>query len=219
MRFLYYMPGANSAVDAERLLAQHGLRKSVEAANLSFSDSKGPDDGGGVLCGHGGRSTPMLFRPDEQTWRECEGGKFWIGYWTDNPPTPETLERDKLTEGHEVDGWTVPLVRPVFGATRLPHTQRLESDGTITHTPLGRYVALIDRVEDIYKVIETESGLEMDESDVYALAGDLLCVNYYIGKWELSAIGATNVTLKDILFASFDLPSFVKFQEELASVG
>lgn len=224
MRFLYYMPGARSQADAETMFAQHGLRKSIQADNLMISEcSEGPDGDNGVICGHRAPGLPIAYRPEDQRWNECDGGKFFVGYWTEHKPEPAALVRDRrIIDGNEVEGWTVPLVKPVIGPTRLPHTQRLESDGTVTHTPLSRYVSLLDKVDAMYEALQEHNQIDMDDEDAYAFAGELLNVNYYVGKWEISALAPTNIFLQDVLFASFDLPhipEFVKECEELTANG
>lgn len=52
----------------------------------------------------------------KQVWKKEVDAPYWVGMWTDQRPTPETLKRDNMIEGRTLrldDGniWTLPVAR------------------------------------------------------------------------------------------------------------
>ena len=137
MHPLIFLPGTNEK-DAEQL-ADVGLPDLVHGA-MAVSCPAGPNDHQGVLFGwrpRSGRMKIQFLGPEVQTWlpavadplQELEAGRYWVGWWTDTPPTPEILRREYPFAGREValgddHEWLIPIVE------KLPAEMRLADDGS-----------------------------------------------------------------------------------------
>lgn len=171
---------------------------------------------------------PPLYDPKLQTWRKHPSGKFWVGFITDDRPTPETLRRStpllgqtpvKLLDGEE---WIVPVCTPteysVIGSS-LP--QAFDFDDTsgemiAKHHP--RYESVARRVYDVFAVYigmtphplqvakaqkRKPTAAENAQAEAITksnikLAVEVLALNYRLGEFE--AIGLLGLLGTDEYF-------------------
>lgn len=219
-RFLYYFPGAKSQSDVEGVIEGAGLDGVIEPGNRLYGSSTGPDGLGGMIMVNGGDPSPRYLE-DLQRWHECADGAFWVGYTTESPPGPADLARPELVDGHLVrleDGqdWLVPVVRAFMGGTHLPERVSLSASGEVETRLLPSYVDLSRRLEAVFDMVQESDGRITFETtqEPFDLASDGLGVNYFAGRWELSALGIfTTVNLIDVLEALLDVPTYEKVAE------
>lgn len=138
-RFLYFIPGVTHDVTTpgayRKLCEDAGLGELLKGTGVSARlCTGGPDKGeigGVVMCpqeADGGAAPVVKVRcgyfPDEQRWVRGPDGAYWLGYYLEDRPRPETLRRGgMLLEGHAVllaDGqeWRIPIARylpKIFG--------------------------------------------------------------------------------------------------------
>lgn len=132
MHFLIYIPEGRDAAD----LAHVGLSDLAQGAFARWMDRGTPDGGRGVMFGWAveGAMGPIKFMPEDQEWipaapfQGMPAGRYLVGFWKANPPTPGELRRPRFYGGHNVslgDGneWQVP------DCLRLPHSYVVGDDG------------------------------------------------------------------------------------------
>jgi len=105
----------------------HTIPKRVIAQNINA----GPEGMSGVMLFpvplNGTLPRHLGYDPENQTWRKIgDGSKRWIGWLTDQPPTPTDLERHDTIDGLPVvdaydHAWIVPIARSLDNPRgRLP---------------------------------------------------------------------------------------------------
>lgn len=219
--FLYFIPGAHGAsaeaLDAAGLAHLKGL--SIESGQID----RGPA-GGGLLIriASKGRAPALRYDGDAQIWRKCGGGRFWLGYNRDHPPTPEDLARPDTIGGHLVtleDGnkWLIPVARvAATGASPLFKLDLDDEGEWIAGDPIDRLAALTVDAQEIWQQLvdaveggENASGVMQltvkTEADIGIRA---LAVNYYLGRFEVAALGLlSNRVTGSIAMALIDWPT------------
>lgn len=156
------------------------------------------------LASHG-EPARLEFRPDRQTWVECDG--YWMGYPTGKPPRPEQLERPKPLESYEyaLGGGTLyncPIIRRLQHVPMLPCTVRFN----------GRQweQQVVDQYADLWER-SARWGKSMSLPEMAEIATELLGLNYFVGPHELHVMGtfADEQHVKDVLLAALDEQFFI----------
>lgn len=161
----------------------------------------------------------LVFRPEVQTWAKF--GQYWIGWITDDPPTPNDLKHRAKPAGHAVkflDGheWVVGVARSFSwagGANTLPTVFGADEDGNPCRRPHPQHRVLFEYAERGWRTMfnrpapgaDPESMLTFDELlEATALA---LGLNYRITVDELRvrAMADENV-LTEAIRALTDYP-------------
>lgn len=240
---MYYCPGAAGSVDQ--------LRESFARAGCGFADKlglpgmcgSGPDGGAGAFAALAclkESATPLAtYRPAAQTWRETCGGRLWIGWETDRPPTPADLERRgaagvlshpvALGDGHT---WRVPVVRrPRYGSRE--GTPGWPSRLAVQFNPQGEPVGLEHQVREDFSELWS---LTRRIWDVYIGAGDdvdvcddmtlvhycakVLGLRYWIDLAECDVFALFSPdNLREVIDAALDGPSLRALAREMDLAG
>jgi len=221
---LYFVPGFQ------------GAKLAIEAAGLGYAfdgfqptavqTSRGPDGTPGVIFTVG--AAKLGWYEHGQTWIQDYGGKFWVGYYTADRPTPADLQRAALIGGYLIrleDGneWLVPTARQFPTGTQLPTTMILGPDGELQKPIRSEFIALWKSAERVWQAIAgAEPGAdntiktELDEKVQWKVAVQALAVNYRIGVAEaclLRLIGSQ--TLPSILLALIDWPIYLAAMKDV----
>ena len=137
-----------------------------------------------------------------QTWSEAarsndlERGRYWLGYWTDNPPQPEDLQRDRLCDGQLVelaDGrqWAIPVadylptrltIDPETGAELEVVAKRFEQFTRKANQLFEHFLS-----DDLVKIIDSE--LIVHVPDGLSFAAEALAINYRVNRDLIDMIG------------------------------
>jgi hypothetical protein len=209
-QFLYFIPG-NPRVFVPRAevlatFAATALREQLRSDKTWNADSvvfnalpeHGPGGNVGTLfcCLPGGLITDEAFKPDyrakEQTWIEINGS--WLGWYTDNKPTEQSLRRAKTVSGYGVVlnddcEWLAPTIRGYTAKRKLTLPEE------ITRGPNGARVVRIkpefQRFQDLAdKLWDFQfSKIELSIAQCCDAAAELLSLNYQIGPAEVDALG------------------------------
>lgn len=206
----YFFPGANSGSEVDL------SGTALDGESVAFG---GPTDGPGEtergMLAAAGDGAGMRFDGKHQTWRRCNGGRFWIGWWTDRKPRPEHLALREMIFGHQVmllDGheWMVPLARPFAGGEVLPQVTTLGEDGEPVRLIADRYRALREHADRLYDdwLADIGGGAKLNQDDADRMAVAALGTNYRIGKYEAAALELLDTTrTREVLRALIDLPT------------
>ena len=205
--FLYFVEGSpENRVD---ILKQHKLAYALDG-NCGLSPialGATPSGKPGCLLSDSARhKSPPTFRADVQSWQRFRN--HWVGYYLDDPPRPEELQREKLIPGYTVelgDGnkWQVPLARQYSHegepGSHLPHKLKVNELGVWT---VGD---VIDRYEDVWStsvdffnlwhdalIAAIEDGKDsfvFDHAHPQSASIKILSANYAISDVEASLLG------------------------------
>lgn len=249
--FFYFIPDRRTLTPAEA--AQLGLA-------YAFDDGQSIDctpvdhalDGqSGVVCAQQDTYSPGQcgYHKKSQTWRRVPprcadaGGAqadpgIWVGYYTDAPPGPLDLARDKLLAGEAVslqDGqpWIVPLARSysergegdqseLTWTVQLPQRLDLAADGKWTTSGvIGRYAALWELAEGWLRVRDaTASEADFSRFDFQGqIDGAVLALsaNYRLSRVEAALLGLFSDELtKRVLDTLCDLETLLAWCKKKA---
>lgn len=233
---LYYLPTEKAALTPEQIEdAGLGYALPRKCPQPMRSVQGGPDQQQGVIIAVEGSISGGLigYYPDRQTWRRLPSGAAWVGYYTDQPPTPAELVRDKQLPGHLVtlgddQDYEIPVARGfsddeenVGGYQALPSISTLDDEGN--WTPGG----VVAKHAELWEVAQrwwdsfvgaaaedqqpTETGglrVEFDFAGLNDAALTALATNYRLGKAEVALLGLFDQEIvREILLAVIDWPT------------
>jgi hypothetical protein len=233
---IYFIPGETAAIDRAKIDAA-GLAHAFEARIVRGGCATGPDGTGGVLLSAGDDGKVGFF-PDRQTWKRFPRGAAWVGFYTDDRPTPADLQTAHALAGHSLElldgqSWTVPLARQFRDEgetfrfqTALPQTVSLDDEGDWTSGGiLPRYMQLWELAcqwydsrthAEIEEVGETTATVKFEfVRDVLDAAAAALAVNYRLGKVEIALLGLLTVDLAyTVLDLVVDFPVLLEWSKK-----
>lgn len=201
--FFYFLPGQSAASINRATLAKCPFASSLgealrtdrlfDAMVVANDVSVGPNGSSGALVVVHHPDWPDSHRlgyyPDEQTWRDCGG--FWLGYVTNMPPGPDSLQRDPLVSGYDYELgderiWHAPLIRHPGGAANLPKTMGVNASGAYIES----VVPSLEWAWELSRKIWDEYflGEGISRAEVFGLAVKCLGLNYRIGPHEATAL-------------------------------
>jgi hypothetical protein len=238
---LYFLPGVHQgeiALEAgrlnQRLIAERGLGhvfadcEGVQAdCTLSALAGRGPGGQSGVILsalpGTGDAPPRRLgYYPNEQTWHEFAGGKYWIGLDTADRPRPQDLARRQQFPGHWVrlaDGqdWLVPIIRKHGGGTNLPCALGWNGTGKFEMKIKAAYrKAWDDSAETARLYWDPQSDGTIDLEVALLRALDALALNYRVGRAEQSVLELIDTpNWQQVLGATIDWPTIRRAYEDL----
>ncbi len=187
----------------------------------------GPGGGECVLLMGPGADTKLLYyRPEQQTWQKSLNGRYWVGFYNEDPPSEAVLQRNRQLAGHKVklvDGseWLVPVARILSGGSALPRALILGTNGEVVTEVLPQYCEFSSRVEKLWQDFQIEQGWQqgrpaMDLKQRWHLAAEALSWNYHVGIVEVNLLKLiSSQTLGDILGAVIDLPTLETVAKEI----
>ncbi len=219
--FLYFIPGLSGPADGE--LVNRGLADVLgfrEDGHVGYgpfrSIDSGPGGKPGVLLAAAGCHLPD-FDAESQKWypagSEPDDKKYWFGFVTATPPTPDDLARDRQVPGNVVrlgDGrqWHVPIAR------NCPRSRGLSPEGFKTDDPLPQYQKLFDMALEVwncYDAIAAKMRLEKRDEEIpqeildgvidsdreMEILVECLRTNYRLGEYEIRALGLFDDTCEE----------------------
>lgn len=229
--FLYYV-GTQSAAGIDFVglgiapaLAAPGDRDNAAClAAVKIADTmRGPDGGRGQLFCLSGPGMRLGYRPSEQTWRKCAGGRFWLGWYENEVPGPKTLARRSMVPGIPVPLaggtlWQVPIARGELGTAAIPAVLGMDDEGEPIRVVLPGYRSLVAAAAEVADAFDTETGIfGLDEDRLVAIAIEALSANYHVGEWELRALEALPLSsVPKVLFSLIEGHSLVAERKKKA---
>jgi hypothetical protein len=184
MHFQIYIPAARG--QSPQTLVDVGLADFVAGAEFVETAAGPGDRGPGVVAAwRRPGQVQMGYQPERQAWlpaaasgEDLAAGRYWIGFWTDSPPTPKDLARPYPQAGHRVtlgDGseWLLPI------AKALDADMILADDGTWRFEPQRRFHAFwLDYLKwfQFFGNAGPEDLIDFADAADFVLAG--LRVNY-----------------------------------------
>ncbi len=226
-RFSYFFPIV-PAVNAV-LIAKHGLQYAFAEGPLgSAGVMRGPEGHNGAIgvCGDA-----VGYHPDRQTWIAAPRGDeelppYWIGWETDQNPTPEDLSRKDAPGGKAFtlengSVWRVPRImtwhessdQPAVWSSPLPRMLDLDRYGEMIDGPIvPKYRDLFDAGMQILVRLVGKSSDPIPPQSFYRFACDCLGVNYAVSELELSASVLDCLSTRDataIVHHAIDLEGFI----------
>ena len=248
---LYFRPGPlvkPSLDDARALGLSHAFTYRPTAREI-IGRGPGPAESPGGIAGKSTGTPGVVFAdasrmgdaaigyyPDAQTWHQVDRPagepELYVGWYTDQPPTPADLLRAeplpgvpvKLGDGRE---WLVPVLQEWRGdddpMCRLPCPLTRRADGQwMRGDVVAAYRETWDRACQLWDVIiaamrETPAGGKTG----YAFAGlhdfacELLSINYAVSWPEVSALELfLPATAARVCEAAIDLPTFIDWVQK-----
>ena len=148
---------------------------------------------------------PLRYEPARQTWKDCGG--YWMGYVTESPPHPETLQRDKTLDGYTYvlgDGreYLCPIVRRMLYKPMLPCGMHFNGE------------TFERQVKPDWEEIWNQSAnwsKRMNDHDRATAAVTCLQINYRVGPFEIDVLGAFSdeTAVNEIILAALDEQFFI----------
>ncbi len=233
---MYFIPDGHQGMGHEQFV-EIGLGHAFDAPGGRISEptrvpiTGGPGGHNGILAACDRRVSLIRYKADKQTWQQIPQALLptdqavWLGWYTDDPPTPQDLARPAQRDGHSVRlgddrEWMVPLARAWVDLgkdsgwmTALPQTLGVDDSGDwVANTVVPQYRDLWDlacrywdsvlgapRDDDDPKCIVFPFS-ELNNAAVLALQ-----TNYYIGKAEIAALGLfVTHSARDVMLALID---------------
>lgn len=199
--FLYFIPTQKPLLEVQDFI-DAGLRHALADNGVSSVQGGGPGEEPGRLVRADRRSgegqAKMRYDAVKQTWKKAPSGKYWVGFWNDDRPTPEDLARPQVYGSESVqadDGnqWIIPrIIAPVPGRqSSLPMKLALGEDGKsfITRS-MPAYVPITEQARQYFAQWSRTGPASMDDIDLIRLAISALAINYRIDEFEaLNVLG------------------------------
>jgi len=223
--FIYAI--SNAGMVTAKKLEEVGLANIFEGVNYSQRQTaQGPGGGDCTLICIGDDAKRLYFKPEEQSWQQSLNGKYRVGFYEKDRPTPEILARENQINGHEVelgDGskWLVPIARIITGGSALPQSLVLGKNGEVTTEALPQYAQFSAKAEKVWEdflieIKQREGESKLTIAERMTLAIEALAWNYHIGTEEINLLKLiTTQNLHEILEVIIDVPTLIKVAKEM----
>lgn len=188
--------------------ALHGVGLSGWSGADSIN-TQGPTGKAGRLHAWRRRPTDRLhYNAAEQRWvpalpsGDLPGGRYWLGFWNDSPPTPGDLQRDYAWPGSAVtlgDGsdWMVPT--PVD----LPFDLKFRDDGSLAFVLQRQFHAYGVEVIQWRQKIANRTIVDATAKDLIEFAIRALSLNYRLTPEIVAAFDLLNTkAAKEVFFGA-----------------
>lgn len=233
-RVLYFIPSVQAA--SEGILEELGISSALrDSPHASRSAARGPGGTGGcvvVPTGTTNNERSFGYFPKRQEWKQATNGKYWLGKYTDNPPTPESMRRPEMITGHKVelqDGneWEIPVARVFPTGSGLPQSIILGPNGELVAEALPQYAKLSKMAERVWDQFlaevkdHSEPGVlagapDFTVKEQWEIATEALAMNYIIGQEEVSFLRLfTTHNIGKVWGALIDMPTMIAVNKEL----
>ena len=179
------------------------------------------------------------YYPDKQIWETIPKSDVLVGMYTDDPPTPEDLQRPTILDGHLValednHQWMIPVARAVaevdgevVAYDKLPHNVGTDSEGNWSRNgtlpkfsnlwklALRWWEAIAGELEGQAIEGRDKVGITMEFNDIAEGAFEALQTNYRVGRREVSMLGLfSDQSMYQILHALVDMPTIQVFAKK-----
>jgi len=240
---LYFLPGRDRSIKLPDVKAA-GLDYAFEDRCTPAGVERGPDGERGVIVADDERieAHRIGYYPDKQTWRRIPGLDAWVGMYTDDPPEPTDLIRQRALPGHWVrlgDGhdWLIPVARAaaeqdstLVWYQALPQATTIDEEGRwIQGGVLPAYQRLWDIAMRWWDAVvaaetieesETSAKIELDFEEINDGALLALATNYRVGKAEVALLGLfDDQCVREILAALIDMPTIQAWLKKKAAAA
>lgn len=204
--FSYFMPTWEQASGTRKRLLDSPIALAVSDAirserNYSEFVSQhfvqvGPTGSSGVIITVVPRNWPNPHRigyyPDEQAWTDC--GAYWLGRHRDVIPRAETLQRETLIRGYDVelgDGeiWQCPVIRWPNKTANLPRAMGVDAAGKYVETLRPQWDWAWKLASNIWDVYFLDKGGDVTDATMFDWGAQCLSINYRVGPQECTALG------------------------------
>jgi hypothetical protein len=217
MQFLYFVPV--SPVNLSEL-TKRALGYVFDGPAMSHvTVNQGPGGQRGEVVVQGSPALPPAYLPDQQDWIEAGHDGVWIGWYRDQPPTPDELIRPdafgkwicRLGDGNI---WTIPTAVREDGTTMLPEAFDLDASGEVIRRVQKRYQPLL--LAGLSARDAFTKSLPM--SVRFTIAASALATNYRISPREIAALELfTDMATIGILSALIDLYDWASYKQQAAA--
>lgn len=226
--FLYFIEGQDKVAKPERLkeIGLDDVMRGITPTCCGCQRGPGDKGAGGLVFAAppaDGSAVKIGYYPSEQTWQKSVNGKYWLGWFTDQPPMPKALARSEQIAGHYIrlgDGneWLVPEARVFDQGTNLPEALVLGAKGEVVRQPLQRFAQMSADAERIWlqlraELRHVEAGSRDDsaapeavrdyeplsDAECFDIAVRALQFNYRIGPQEVSALTLLDTASSELL--------------------
>ncbi|MGR3218599.1 MAG: hypothetical protein ACUZ8H_02115 [Candidatus Anammoxibacter sp.] len=238
-RFLYFIPQLQGASKDD--IKRAGILNNIkDLPEVEFCGVQNCHEGKpGVIIGftHNHKpeekNCPVGYFPDTQEWKKSVNGKFWVGVYKDQKPTPSDLIKKEAIRGHYVklqDGneWLIPLARVFPEGSPLPHALVLGENGEIIQEALPEYAKFSKIGERIYREFKIQCKLEeaaegytyLTQVEEWDAVTEALGINYYIDGEEISLLKLlTTANIAKIFQAIIDVPTMTAIAKAQVEAG
>jgi hypothetical protein len=226
--FLYLIPGSTQK-SSEEIRATEGLGAVIGSSSFSIGMINGGPEGttGTLVAIEPVGELLVGYYPDKQTWMRVKKAgqtQYWMGWQNDQKPTEPDLRRPNKMGGHEVvfeDGnrWEVPTIGPMLMRSHLPCRFVFGEDGeAVDMQVVERYQPIFEKSRAVWNFIFNEASEILTWGDMVNYVGEVLSINYRVGRPELLAMGwLTKESAYLVMEASVGLPAILaekKAQDE-----
>ena len=224
MDFLYFEPTPNLTQIPSDLAYAFATRP---ATHQVTGDGPGGSSGT-LLCGGAFRDAlhRVGYYPEQQDWRRVPNTTRWIGWYRDELPTPDELERRDVlpynsTELNEQQ-WKIPKGLRFDGerfVSALPQVLDLNDEGKwVSGGVEQKYRGLFESAllfwDSISGAIDEENEAELTIDDLAERCVSAIAANYRVSCIECACLGMlTDANLSRIVSAVVDLPAFRKYAD------
>jgi len=199
MQFLYAIEDS-SKIDAEKL-------KSLNLSRLVGATHRG------CAIGPGGSPATLIsldsenvkYKPDSQSWTKSLDGNYWIGYWSDNLPTPTELAKDVMLRGIDIElgdgnNWHIPTSRMMSGDTTLPQSI-IYTGKSVAYEILPEYLDYFNAGETICDYF-TAPDSDLDEITALGIIYKSVMLNYQVGIDEINILQLISSDLMSVMLCA-----------------
>lgn len=155
-------------------------------------------------------------------------GAFWIGWDKNNLPTPESLERDKVTKnGYKLEDssgrtWWIPVVRSELRGSTLPSDYSFDANGEIRSVPKRQFQEYWELAGELFDY-QCGNATGWTDAKTILAAAKMLGINYRVTVHELEALRQIGYPVLDtdfahkVIMAVCDFPHYVMFKKKESS--
>lgn len=201
--FYYFLPDCKIDRNNKRSISleEFGLAKSLDGCESrithfesTYKINEETVSGVFLFCAPARPTGPfdIKYNPKQQQWIKLPVGErfVWIGWDKENPPTPETLERNRVYDGYKIpdasdNQWAIPIARGP--ACSLP--MLIEFD-LATEMPIESIDVRFDELWKVAGEVWDHWNSENTRLSTQRMAVNVLKalqVNYHVGPAEIKA--------------------------------
>lgn len=201
-----YIPQSFYEAGCERRGGLESLYDASTSAMRVEPQIEGPDEGVGQLfyVAHlaSTKRAIVSYVPQEQIWRPASQhgdrvfGRYWIGFWKEDRPLPEELQRDRISDGFPValgDGreWVIPIAE--FLPKRLTFDTVTGREKEVVADCYREFTEKANQIfesfvsNDLVQIVEGEHTVRIPEG--LQFAADALQINYRVNRDLVDSLG------------------------------
>ncbi|MCG8407565.1 MAG: hypothetical protein MI923_20400 [Phycisphaerales bacterium] len=236
---LYFIDGKDRSIkldEIHKLGLDYAFDKQPTPSGVS---GRGPSGSAGVVLADPKRvpTDKIGYYLDKQTWLQMPGKPVWVGFYTDDRPKPEDLQREHPLPGYRVklaDGqeWVVPVALTPADSDGfqlqhvLPTIAVLSEEGELESGSVeAKYAPLLKVAMEWFRAVlrrdfaadpkQVADFPEFSSKTVFRNAMTVLAQNYRTGPVEIASLKLFNEECaSNVLDCLIDKPSIIEFLEK-----